>query len=76
MAENTQLNKFSSVTSDQKERYDSKMEYMGEVGKCREELKVAFEEFIELPSSMGFVVLESKMMKYQNVRMNCTYIEV
>ena len=76
MAENTQLNKFSSVTEDQKERYNSKMEYMGEVGKCREELKVAFEEFIELPSSIAFVVLESKVMRYQNVRMNCTYVEV
>jgi hypothetical protein len=70
---NEQLRKFRSVTSEQKEMYDSKMEYMGLVGQLKAELEVVFEEFIVNPNSIGFDLLETKMMQYQNIRCNCDY---
>ena len=68
-----QLEKYNKVTSDQKETYSNKMEYMGEVGKFREQVRVAFMDFITNPNTNAYNLLETKMMQYQNIQLNCFY---
>ncbi len=70
-----QLKRYNDVTSDQKEIYPNRMEYMGEVGKSREEVKVAFQDFITHPNTDAYTLLETKMMQYQNIVVNRTYKE-
>ena len=66
-----QMNKFEEVTRSQKEVYENEIEYREEVGKCKGGVWAAYELFIDNPSAFNFSILETKMMRYQNVLCNC-----
>ena len=70
-----QLKKFDMVTKNQKTKYSNEIEYREEVGACKGGLEAAYEIFMANPSSMNYSVLESKMMRYQNIICNCYYGE-
>ena len=70
-----QMKKFDMVTKNQKAKYSSEIEYREEVGACKGGLEAAYEIFMANPSSMNYSVLESKMMRYQNITCNCYYGE-
>ena len=66
-----QMDKFEKVTHNQHEVYKNNIEYRTEVGACKGGLEATFEMFMENPSSMNFSLLESHMMRYQNILCNC-----
>ena len=70
-----QMKKFNMVTKNQKTKYKCEIEYREEVGACEGGLKAAYNIFIVNPSSYNFTILESKMMRYQNIMCNCYYGE-
>tara|TARA_B100000214_G_C23918792_1_gene605027 strand:+ start:117 stop:350 length:234 start_codon:yes stop_codon:yes gene_type:complete len=68
-----QMTKFDMVTKNQKKKYENEIEYREELGACKGGLEAAYEIFMVNPSSMNFSILESKMMRYQNITCNCYY---
>jgi hypothetical protein len=70
-----QMKKFNMVTKNQKAKYSNEIEYREEVGACKGGLEAAYEIFMVNPSSNNFSILESKMMRYQNIVCNCYYGE-
>jgi len=64
---------YEEATKGQKKRYKTKLEYMGEKGKSKAELRVALEMFEENPWTGNWHQLMDSMSRYQNITMNCTY---
>jgi len=75
MNEEEQLKKFNMVTKNQKSKYANEIEYKEEVGACKGGLEAAYEIFMVNPSTVNYSILESKMMRYQNITCNCYYGE-
>tara|TARA_Y100001963_G_scaffold128616_1_gene183118 strand:- start:37 stop:267 length:231 start_codon:yes stop_codon:yes gene_type:complete len=73
--EEEQLKKFNIVTKSQKTKYANEIEYREEVGACKGGLEAAYEIFMVNPSTVNYSILESKMMRYQNITCNCYYGE-
>jgi len=73
--EEEQLKKFNMVTKNQKSKYANEIEYKEEVGACKGGLEAAYEIFMLNPSTVNYSILESKMMRYQNITCNCYYGE-
>jgi len=73
--EEEQLKKFNMVTKNQKSKYANEIEYKEEVGACKGGLEAAYEIFMVNPSTVNYSILESKMMRYQNIMCNCYYGE-
>ena len=73
--EEEQLKKFNMVTKNQKSKYANEIEYKEEVGACKGGLEAAYEIFMVNPSTVNYSILESKMMRYQNITCNCYYGE-
>ena len=73
--EDEQMKKFNMVTKNQKTKYANEIEYKEEMGACKGGLEAAYNIFMENPSSSNFSILESKMMRYQNIMCNCYYGE-
>ena len=71
--EDEQIKKFEMVTKNQKKKYADEIEYREEMGACKGGLEAAYNIFMVNPSSYNFSILESKMMRYQNIRCNCYY---
>lgn len=70
-----QMEKFDRVTSNQQEMYKNEIEYREEVGACKGGLEAVFEMFMKNPSTINFDLMESYMMRYQNIICNCYYSE-
>jgi len=64
---------YEEAIKGQKKEYKTKLEYMGERGKCKAELRVALEMFEENPWAGNWHQLIDSMARYQNVASNCTY---
>jgi len=64
---------YQKAIKNQKKMYKTKLEYMGEKGKCKAELRVALEMFEENPWSGNWHQMLDTMARYQNIAMNCTY---
>jgi len=73
--EDEQMTKFNMVTKNQKTKYNCEIEYKTEVGACKGGLEAAYDIFMANPSSYNFTILESHMMRYQNITCNCYYGE-
>tara|TARA_R100000458_G_C8012201_1_gene75700 strand:- start:47 stop:283 length:237 start_codon:yes stop_codon:yes gene_type:complete len=73
--EDEQMKKFNMVTKNQKTKYANEIEYREEMGACKGGLEAAYNIFMVNPSSYNFNILESKMMRYQNIMCNCYYGE-
>ena len=69
----TEEEQYSEAIKGQKKRYKSKLEYMGERGKCKAELRVALEIFEENPWIGNWHQLIDSMARYQNITSNCSY---
>ena len=73
--ESKQKDKFERVTHNQDKVYKCEIAYKTEVGACKGGLEAAYEIFMVNPSTMNYSILESKMMRYQNITCNCYYGE-
>jgi len=72
MTEN-ELEDYENAVKGQKKTYKTKLEYMGEKGKCEAELQVAHEMFVKSPWAGNWHQMLDSMARYQNIVMNCTY---
>jgi len=68
-----ELEDYNNATKGQKKTYKTKLEYMGEKGKCEAELRVALEMFEDGPHAANWQQMLDSMARYQNIVMNCTY---
>jgi len=75
MNEDEQLEKFNNVTKNQQTKYKCEIEYRTEVGACKGGLEAAYSIFMANPSPYNYTILESHMMRYQNIICNCYYEE-
>ena len=64
---------YKEAIKGQKKQYKTKLEYMGERGKCKAELQIALEMFEDRPHADNWCQIIDSMARYQNVTMNCTY---
>ena len=64
---------YKEAIKGQKKQYKTKLEYMGERGKCKGELQIALEMFEDSPHTSNWHQVLDSMSRYQNIVMNCTY---
>jgi hypothetical protein len=64
---------YNEAIAKQNKVYKTKLQYMGEKGKCKAELRVALEMFEENPWTGNWHQLMNSMARYQNIVKNCTY---
>ena len=64
---------YDAAIKGQQKLYKNKLEYMGERGKCKAELRVAHEMFEENPWAVNWHQLIDSMARYQNITKNCSY---
>jgi hypothetical protein len=64
---------YNEAIAKQNKVYKTKLEYMGERGKCKAELRVALEMFEDGPHTANWHQMLDSMARYQNIVMNCTY---
>ncbi len=69
----TDEEQYSEAIKGQKKQYKTKLEYMGEIGKCKAELQVALEMFEDGPHTANWHQVIDSMARYQNIVMNCIY---
>ena len=69
----TEKEEYEEAIKGQKKQYKTKLEYMGEKGKCKAELQVALEMFEDRPHTDNWRQTLDSMARYQNITMNCTY---
>ena len=64
---------YNEAIAKQNKVYKTKLQYMGEKGKCKAELRVALEMFEDGPHITNCHQVIDSMARYQNITINCTY---